>query len=284
MNSYNLLNPNAYYPPPYGGGYMPGQSPYTLSNYGLGSPGSMLTNAIQSTYMPQALPMPQIMPQGLDTSYSGVGLGRNVNIGDYTTSPEDQLKPGQTIEGGEIVGENAPIGILGGLAGLTDATLGLLGIKTDLDQRGTRQPGKVSVAGFGGEAPKEKIDWNAYTNALRVGGRGENIGGAVPTPQEQMERLAFEQRDFNARRPMYQQMLGDARRSNVATYQAMQSAALPFLQWASNQAPAVQSRMAGAFKNQLADRAGAASMMTAAGNVLKQPRAFGRPGTPAALS
>ena len=89
-NLYNLLDPNAYYPKPYGQGYSPSTSPFALSDYGQPGPSTFTqkpTN-LKNTLINAAVQtlLPQIMPKGIDTSFSGVGLG-NINLGNYGAGP-----------------------------------------------------------------------------------------------------------------------------------------------------------------------------------------------------
>ena len=262
---YDFLNPNTFYPPPYGEGYGPGNSPYSLSNWGTGTPKSMGVNALQML-------MPSIMPQGIDTSYTGVKQG-NIDLNNFAKT--QTLKPNQKVEDGYIVGKNAPIGLLGAGAGLVDATLGLFGIKTDLDQQGTRRKGQISSAGFGGKAPTGYEDWtDGSTNVNNF------TGSSTPTPQDQMSGLAYEQRALEARYPYFQRALEDIRKNNLATFQGQMAAQAPWLQWSAAQAPAQQSRMFGASKGNYYNRLGMAAMADAAKWAAQTPRAFGRQGTP----
>jgi len=111
---------------PYSGGY---------GEYGVSAPRTV------------EVPVPVPVPYPMKGMITDPGMtGRNVDLNAQLPEP-----PKGAVElDGKYVGEDRLVGIPRVLAGLADAGLGLLGIRTDFDKQGTRRKGEVSVGGYGG--------------------------------------------------------------------------------------------------------------------------------------
>ena len=120
-------------------------NPYSYGGYGSpysGGYGEYGVNVPRTVEVPVPVPVPFPM-KGMVTD-PGIS-GRNVDLNKAT--PKDAVEVD-----GKYVSEDRWVGIPRVLAGLADAGLGLLGIRTDFDEQGTRRKGEVSVAGYGGIA------------------------------------------------------------------------------------------------------------------------------------
>ena len=123
-----MFSPYTYdgYRSPYSGGY---------GEYGISAPRTV------------EVPVPVPVPYPMKGMVTDPGMtGRNVDLNDQLPElPKDAVEMD-----GKYVAEDRLVGIPRVLAGLADAGLGLLGIRTDFDKQGTRKKGEVSVGGYGG--------------------------------------------------------------------------------------------------------------------------------------